>query len=78
MVHRKLSLLISTEANRVGCTGIQEGHVGEYDYLARYVPNRTKLYHAHCAVDCLPATRIRNESYEVRSASLKQKTWKQT
>jgi hypothetical protein len=74
MVHGKLSVLISTEANRVGCTGIQEGHVGEHDYLARYVPDRTKLHHAHCAVDCLPATRIRNESYEVRSASLKQKT----
>src|SRR5579864_423148 len=77
MVYRKLVPLIFTEVNRGGRTMIQEGDSSEHDRFARYISDETKLHGAHCATYCLACTRIRDEPYKVRPASLKQTTRKQ-
>jgi len=77
MVYRKLVPLIFTEVNRGGRTMIQEGDSSEHDRFARYISDETKLHGAHCATYCLASTRIRDEPYKVRPASLKQTTRKQ-
>lgn len=77
MVHRELPPLISTEVNRRGCPRIQEGDGREHDCFPRYILDETKLRLAHSAAYGLTSSWIRNESYEVRPAPLKQKTRKQ-
>jgi len=77
MVHRNLAPLISTEVNRGFRIGIQEGDGCEHDRCARYISDKNKLRGAHCAAYCSASARIRDESYEVRPAPVKQKTRKQ-